>query len=621
MGAVKKQQQENVEKMKGLVAASLATLNEAKEELKKVQKDAEEKQKKVDEAKTVLEKCMGDSEEVKMKFRQLTEDLQIARAKVTVNTELLAKRQAEYDEIKTLQDAEAKTLGARLKSAQDAEAAFKTTYENSKKTLLEAQAEFVKATLKANEMLMGAPALLETNDGLEPVKICDEECEEMKAWKVEAYLAGNFDESKTLLTKATNYVNKQMKNMHSMFLLLKQTQKRVSQLKVLDVKLHNDIMDDIRKENAGLAKKLVAVQKEMEVLVKQAAILEQQARDLEAAIDKYTEDMELKIEKNMGKLVATQQQIQEVMASLVDLQGQITRATIGQLTCRKDLSNLKKIQKATKEITDKANKDADAANARLKNMEQAIQDLSIEGETAKIRAEGKIKDVQENLDGLMVKADLNDDKTKRLNIATAGLNDATGDLPNDDAPEVPTTPAPINDDAQPKCSKRERKKASLGDEVWCRCNKDAKVIDKQVDCENQGGKRKSVCGWSEEEKVCTPKKEELLPKEPELVEEEQCPPGSCPSSLPDGGCPGGKRVQLSRPNPAATDREEKCCGKSECRATNLRQPRGALAAPYAGGICRHTGGKYKGRPVTSAFQCNKRSRGKCTFTRGRCMKK
>ena len=51
----------------------------------------------------------------------------------------------------------------------------------------------------------------------------------------------------------------------------------------------------------------------------------------------------------------------------------------------------------------------------------------------------------------------------------------------------------------------------------------------------------------------------------EAMEVDECPPGTCPSSLPNFGCEdGAKRVHLSEPDPAAKDRETRCCGESKC---------------------------------------------------------
>merc|ERR1719443_1747718 len=215
---------------------------------------------------------------------------------------------------------------------------------------------------------MSPPALLETegegNDA--QVQICDEECEEMKAWKVDDYLAGDFDESKTLLDKATNYVGKQMKNMHSMFNLLKQTQKRVSQLKDLDVKLHKEIMEDIRKENKRLAAKLERVQKKMQRLIERAESLEKKVKALQDDIEKYTDDMESKVQENMRNLAKTQQQIPDAMMSLVNLQGQLTRATVGEADCKSIATGLRKRSKEAKEATEKANKAAADSDKKLK---------------------------------------------------------------------------------------------------------------------------------------------------------------------------------------------------------------------------------------------------------------
>merc|ERR1711968_428802 len=414
-------------KMERLVADSLKKVKDARDELSKYQKEVEEKEKIVDETKQALEKCMGDNEKIKEKLQKITEEFHIARAKVRVTRDLFKERQTEFKELKASQTEQANALAEQLRGAEEEEKAFQQTYEESRKSLLEAQSEFKAAQAKANEMLLADPALLETaqSGNTEEVKICDEECEEMKKWKVDDYLSGELNDSKNLLSKATNYVDKQMKNMHSMFHLLKQTQKRVSKLKKLDEDLNKKIMADITRENTRLGEKLKRVQKYMKRLVRSAENLENKIERVQEGMVQYTETMEKKALKNTKKLVKLNQQIESAMSSLVVVQGELTRTTASQAECMEAASKLKKDSKTAVDATNVANNDAERVDGKLKSVEQSILDLRVKGEAAKVLAEGKIKTSQENLESLKIKADLNDDKTKRLKKATAGLEAAT----------------------------------------------------------------------------------------------------------------------------------------------------------------------------------------------------
>ena len=481
LGRIVKTNEDLNQEWQGKIDQARTDYEETKTKIEKSSGKLVQAKKRLELAVENLNSCGKTTDQEKRKLAMLEAAVIGAGKNLQKVTDNLNKLNNEYVKKK-------KTLDDEIEQAFNGNRALIASRKKLKKTIstYETSINMVNANIKTLKAQLEETSFLE---------VCDDDCvKAMKSWNPKAYAASD-DESG--MTKAKQFVNDEMTSLHEVMKNVKAVRKRIHVLKDLDDKLNEKIMAELKQKSSKLVEDLKIAKRDLYEVVKQVNFvhvkigLQNMRTEVIERMGRWqTRLLQRKQNKAVKDLVSVQGELQIVDGSIRDKKNLFK-------SCAKELGQTKDdIANTKSDLTEaRANLDAqeEAYETRNRQTTEVLNDLDLQKQAQVDRSQT----LNSELAQLQAEADM---KPEELRKANDELLKVTADV----AAQAPSI-MPVCSDLLKK-DRDFRDKAKKGSAEWCACANDGSAITNQNKCENEGGGRKNICAWNDDDMECMPSK-------------------------------------------------------------------------------------------------------------------